>query len=76
MEREDDDEDNNAEVLLEGFPPAYSIVQAAKEQQQQEFYALTLSNRQSQALNQSNEIKLLKGKGNFTIFMVFFLNLI
>ena len=66
---EEDDEDNDeTEVLLEGFPPAYSIVQAAKEQQQQEFYALTLANRQSQALSQtSNDMKLLKAKqGTFT----------
>lgn len=49
-------------MYLEGYPPSYSIEQAAKEQQQQEFYALTLSNRQSQAQNPANEIKLLKGK--------------
>lgn len=63
MSEEDGEDDGGTEVLLEGFPPAYSIVQAAKEQQQQEFYALTLANRQSQALSQtSNEIKLLKTK--------------
>eukprot|EP00111_Clytia_hemisphaerica_P023631 TCONS_00069676-protein len=51
-------------VLLEGFPPSYSLVQAAKEQQQQEFYALTLSGRNPQQLTQatSNDLKMLKGK--------------
>ena len=41
---------SNEGVILEGFPPSYSMIQAAKEQQQQEYYALTLSSRQAQQL--------------------------
>nr|XP_002167022.3 unnamed protein product [Hydra vulgaris] len=47
----------------EGYPPSYSVIQASKEQQQQEYYALTLSSRQLhhglkggiQIINQSPE---------------------
>ena len=41
---------SNEGVILEGFPPSYSMIQAVKEQQQQEYYALTLSSRQAQQL--------------------------
>ena len=60
----DDETEGEAAVLLEGFPPNYSLVQAAKEQQQQEFYALTLSGRNPQQLSQAtaNDLKMLKGK--------------
>ena len=36
---------SNDGIILDGFPPSYSMIQAAKEQQQQEYYALTLSSR-------------------------------
>ena len=71
--KELDDQNPTETVMLEGFPPSYSVVQAAKEQQQQEYYALTLSNRQAQQVfktdtthaltGTSNDIKSLKAKG-------------
>ena len=46
--KELENEDGSDSVILEGFPPSYSIIQAAKEQQQQEYYAASIANRQGQ----------------------------
>ena len=54
---------SNEGVILEGFPPSYSMIQAVKEQQQQEYYALTLSSRQAQQLFR-NEAEVLNTSTN------------
>jgi len=51
--------DQDSTVILEGYPPSYSVVQAAKEQQQQEYYALALSSRQAQQLLKTESPQIL-----------------
>ncbi|XP_057290962.1 uncharacterized protein LOC130613662 [Hydractinia symbiolongicarpus] len=63
-----DCEDGNTTVMLENFPPSYSVVQAAKEQQQQEYYALTLSNRQAQQVFKTDTSHILNNTPDLKAF--------